>query len=158
MPPAAMRAMILNGPRQPLLLTAVSIPSPGADQVLVKVEACGVCRTDLHIADGELEQPKLPLIPGHEIVGTVVEVGGADSPVQNGMRVGIPWLAWTDGTCEFCSSNRENLCSSAQFTGYTVDGGYAEYVVANANYCLQIPSTLDAAQAAPLLCAGLIGY
>jgi alcohol dehydrogenase, propanol-preferring len=153
-----MRAMILNGPRQPLLLTSVSIPSPGADQVLVKVEACGVCRTDLLIADGELEQPKLPLIPGHEIVGTVVEVGGADSPVQNGMRVGIPWLAWTDGTCEFCSSNRENLCSSAQFTGYTVDGGYAEYVVANANYCLQIPSTLDAAQAAPLLCAGLIGY
>jgi alcohol dehydrogenase, propanol-preferring len=153
-----MRAMILNGPRQPLVVTTVSTPSPGPHQVLVRVEACGVCRTDLHIVDGELEQPKLPLILGHEIVGTVVEVGGADSPLQAGMRVGIPWLAWTDGTCEFCLRGRENLCPSAQFTGYTVDGGYAEYVVANANYCLPIPVALEAAEAAPLLCAGLIGY
>jgi alcohol dehydrogenase, propanol-preferring len=154
----SMRAMILNGPGQSLVVTTVPVPSPGPHQVLVKVEACGVCRTDLHIADGELEQPKLPLILGHEIVGTVVEVGGANSPLQTGMRVGIPWLAWTDGTCTFCSSGRENLCPSAQFTGYTVDGGYAEYVVADANYCLAIPPALQPADAAPLLCAGLIGY
>jgi alcohol dehydrogenase, propanol-preferring len=153
-----MRAMVLETPRQPLVLETLRIPEPGPNQVLLKVQACGVCRTDLHILDGELDQPKLPLVLGHEIVGTVERVGSDACPLQVGARVGVPWLAWTDKTCRFCTRGQENLCERARFTGYTVDGGYAEYVVAYSDYCLPLPVGFDDAEAAPLLCAGLIGY
>jgi alcohol dehydrogenase, propanol-preferring len=135
----SMRAMVLRQPHQALVLETLAVPPPGRGQVLVKVQACGVCRTDLHILDGELDQPKLPLILGHEIVGTVAQTGSAAGPLEVGARVGIPWLAWTDGTCRYCRQGQENLCERAQFTGYTVDGGYAEYVVANAAYCVPLP-------------------
>jgi propanol-preferring alcohol dehydrogenase len=153
-----MRAMVLNAPRQPLRLEQRPVPRPDPNQVLIRVEACGVCRTDLHILDGELPQPKLPLIPGHEIVGTVVDRGTAASRFALGTRVGVPWLAHTDGVCLYCRNEQENLCDRASFTGYTVDGGYADYTVAYEDFCLALPGSYEPAAAAPLLCAGLIGY
>src|SRR4030081_1607420 len=153
-----MRAMVLRAARTALELRDVPMPRPGDEQVLLKVLACGVCRTDLHIVDGELDQPKLPLILGHEIVGIVAELGSQVHELQVGERVGVPWLGWTDQTCRFCQRGQENLCDGALFTGYTLDGGYAEYVVADARYCLTLPARYADLEAAPLLCAGLIGY
>jgi propanol-preferring alcohol dehydrogenase len=159
-----MRAMVLDAPRNPLRAAEIPKPEPGPGQVLLRVHACAVCRTDLHIVDGELSAPKRPLVPGHQIVGTVeTAVGsrGGDDPQPRfapGARVGVPWLASTDGTCRYCASGRENLCAEARFTGYTVDGGYAEYVVADERFCFAIPDGSPDLQAAPLLCAGLIGY
>jgi propanol-preferring alcohol dehydrogenase len=154
-----MRAMVLTSPRQPLELRELEVPSPGPDQVLLRVEACGVCRTDLHIVDGELERPALPLVLGHQIVGRVEQAGAeAAAGLAPGQRVGVPWLGFTCGHCAFCASQRENLCRSARFTGYDLPGGYAEHTVADARFCFPIADDLDALQAAPLLCAGLIGY
>lgn len=153
-----MRAMVLQETRQPLRLTDLASPTPGVGQVLVKVSACAVCRTDLHVVDGELPNPKLPLVPGHEIVGRVAALGEGVTRFKAGERVGIPWLGWTCGECHFCRSQRENLCDAARFTGYTLDGGYAEYTVADARFCFRIPEAYSDAEAAPLLCAGLIGY
>jgi propanol-preferring alcohol dehydrogenase len=153
-----MRAILLRAARTPLELTQLAVPQPGEHQVLLKVRACGVCRTDLHIVDGELDQPKLPLILGHEIVATVVDVGSQVHELQVGERVGVPWLGWTDQTCRYCQRGQENLCDGALFTGYTLDGGYADYVVADARYCLRLPERYGDLDAAPLLCAGLIGY
>ncbi|MGD0252706.1 MAG: zinc-dependent alcohol dehydrogenase family protein [Verrucomicrobiota bacterium] len=153
-----MRAMLLEAPRQPLRAVDIPTPKPEATQVLVKVSACAVCRTDLHVVDGELPNPKLPLVPGHEIVGVIVEKGGSVQRFKTGDRVGIPWLGWTCGECEFCRSGRENLCDRARFTGYTLDGGYAEFVAADERFCFPIPKNYSDAEAAPLLCAGLIGY
>lgn len=153
-----MHAMVLDRPGEPLRYRVVPLPEPGPHQVLIKVHACGVCRTDLHIVDGELPDAKLPLIPGHEIVGTVVGRGEEAGRFSLGERVGVPWLAWTDQTCPYCQMDRENLCESALFTGYTVDGGYAEYTVADERYCFPLPASYGDAEAAPLLCAGLIGY
>ncbi len=154
-----MKAMLLEAPGGPLVLKEVPRPEPGAGELLVKVKACAVCRTDLHVIDGELPQPKLPLVPGHEIVGTVEALGAGVSGFKPGDRVGIPWLGWTCGTCDYCHSGRENLCDNAKFTGYTLDGGYAEYTVADARFCFPLPRGLDDDVAtAPLLCAGLIGY
>ncbi len=150
--------MVLKGPKQPLCEVEWPIPQPGHHQVLVRVHACAVCRTDLHVADGELPNPKLPLVPGHEIVGTITERGPGATAFAVGTRVGIPWLGWTCGECGFCRSDRENLCEAARFTGYTLDGGYAEYTVADARFCFPIPQGYSDAEAAPLLCAGLIGY
>jgi len=150
-----MRAMVLPRPRAPLEIQQRPTPQPGAGQVLLRVRACGVCRTDLHVADGELPRPKIPLILGHEIVATV-EQGG--TRFAKGARVGVPWLGWTDGTCRFCRSERENLCDAARFTGYDLDGGYADYTVADERYCFPLPDSYDDLRAAPLLCAGLIGY
>jgi propanol-preferring alcohol dehydrogenase len=133
-------------------------PQPGPDQVLVQVRACGVCRTDLHVVDGELANPKLPLVIGHEVVGEVIERGAQVDAVNIGDRVGIPWLGWTCGQCVYCRSGRENLCDFARFTGYTLDGGYAEYALANQHFCFRLPAGYSDAEAAPLLCAGLIGY
>lgn len=155
---SAMFAMVLEKPGEPLKRLDVSVPEPDTGQVRVKVHACGVCRTDLHIVDGELPDPKLPIIPGHEIVGSVDKLGDGVQRFHVGDRVGIPWLGWTDGTCPYCRSGRENLCDNARFTGYTIDGGYAEYTVADERYCFRIPDGYPDAQAAPLLCAGLIGY
>jgi len=156
--PDKMRAMVLTAPGQPLRLTQAPVPQPGPDQALIRVHACGVCRTDLHIVDGELTQPKLPLIPGHEIVGAVVQVGGNVTRFRVGERVGVPWLGRTCGECRYCRQGRENLCDYPLFTGYTMDGGYAEYTVADQQYCFHLPETYSDAEAAPLLCAGLIGY
>lgn len=153
-----MKAMVLIKPRQPLQLCDYPIPQPGKGQVLLKVQACAVCRTDLHIIDGELNQPKLPLIPGHQIVGTVAEVGAAVTALKLGQQVGVPWLGYHCGSCRHCQSDQENLCDKAQFTGYQLDGGFAEYCVANADYCFPVPPAYSALQAAPLLCAGIIGY
>jgi propanol-preferring alcohol dehydrogenase len=153
-----MHAMILEKPGTALQHREVTIPTPGTGQVKVRVLACAVCRTDLHVVDGELPHPKLPLIPGHEIVGEIVECGPVTEPLRVGMRVGIPWLGWTCGSCRYCQSNRENLCDNAKFTGYTLDGGYAESSIANAAFCFPLPERYPAAEAAPLLCAGLIGY
>jgi alcohol dehydrogenase, propanol-preferring len=153
-----MRAMILETPRRPLRLVDLPVPRPAASQVLVKVAACAVCRTDLHVVDGELPNPKLPLVPGHEIVGTIVGKGRGARCFKAGDRVGIPWLGWTCGECEFCRSGRENLCDRVQFTGYTLDGGYAEFTVADERFCFPIPNAYSDTEAAPLLCAGLIGY
>jgi alcohol dehydrogenase, propanol-preferring len=136
----------------------VSVPEPGAGQVLLRVHCCAVCRTDLHVVDGELPDPKLPLIPGHQIVGTVEKIGGHAVRFTVGERVGVPWLGWTDGECHYCLSGRENLCDNARFTGYQIDGGYAEYAVADARFCFPIPESIPDLQAAPLLCAGLIGH
>jgi propanol-preferring alcohol dehydrogenase len=155
---STMRAMVLEAVGQPLVLRELPIPQPEAHQVLIRVQACAVCRTDLHIVDGELPNPKLPLILGHEIVGEVVQLGAEVAALQVGQRVGVPWLGWTCGTCRYCEAGRENLCPFAKFTGYTLDGGYAEYVVADARYVFPIPDGYDAVNAAPLLCAGLIGY
>ena len=150
--------MILRAPGSALELLRVSDPIPGPGQLLVKVEACGICRTDLHVVDGELPHARSPIIPGHEIVGTVVEVGANVESFGRGIRVGIPWLASTCGTCIYCRGGRENLCDNARFTGYTVDGGYAEYVVADHRFCFAMPTANSAAELAPWLCAGLIGY
>ena len=139
-------------------MTELPPPKPAAGEVLIAVKACAVCRTDLHIVDGELAHPKLPLVPGHEIVGTVVEKGAEVDRFRIGDRVGVPWLGWTCGVCEFCRSGRENLCDRARFTGYQVDGGYAELTVADQRFCFPLPAQFDDVAAAPLLCAGLIGY
>jgi alcohol dehydrogenase, propanol-preferring len=155
--PADMPAMVLEKQGQPLVYKTVPLPSPASRQVLVKVMACGVCRTDLHILDGELNKPKLPLILGHEIIGTVVDRGVEVRMVNVGDTVGIPWLGYTCGQCKYCRNNQENLCDNALFTGYTLDGGYAEYTVADERYCFPLPSSAGPA-AAPLLCAGLISY
>ncbi|HSD60651.1 MAG TPA: zinc-dependent alcohol dehydrogenase family protein [Burkholderiales bacterium] len=150
--------MLLDTPRQPLRSATLPRPITGPGQLLVRVRACGVCRTDLHVADGELPDPKLPLVPGHEIVGTVAEAGPGVERFALGQRVGVPWLGWTCGECEFCRSGQENLCGQARFTGYQLDGGYAEYALADQRYCFAIPEGYSDAEAAPLLCAGLIGY
>ena len=152
-----MRAMILDAPGRLLRPADMPIPVPGPDDVVLRVLACGVCRTDLHVVDGELPEPKLPLIPGHEIVGTVV-TAGARARLAPGAIVGVPWLGGACGTCDYCRSGRENLCAQARFTGYQIDGGYAEHTVADARFCLPIPSGFSPVEAAPLLCAGLIGY
>src|SRR6516164_10999332 len=149
--------MILVAPHEPLEEVELPLPAPGPGQILIRVRACGVCRTDLHVVDGELTEPKLPLIPGHEIVGVVAQCESGRFPI--GQRVGIPWLGWTCGQCRFCKRGQENLCERAQFTGYNRDGGYAEYVAADERFCFAIPEAYtDPAVAAPLLCAGLIGY
>lgn len=153
-----MRAMIFRGAGKPLEKSAIDIPTPGAGQLLIKVKACAVCRTDLHVVDGELTHPKLPLIPGHEIVGEVAQLGDGVGRYSVGARVGVPWLGWTCGTCAFCQASQENLCDAAKFTGYTVDGGYAEYTVADERFCFPIAESYSDAEAAPLLCAGLIGF
>ena len=153
-----MKAMILEMAGTPLILRDVSRPEPHLGQVLIKVEACGVCRTDLHIVDGELTEPKLPLIPGHEIVGTVVATGAGTGDIKIGQRIGVPWLGRTCGKCRFCDADAENLCNTAEFTGYTIDGGYADYTLADPRYCFPIPRRYASAEAAPLLCAGLIGF
>jgi propanol-preferring alcohol dehydrogenase len=152
------RAMILDAPRTPLQLRSIRIPEPRPGEVLMRVHACGVCRTDLHVYDGDLSQPKLPLVLGHEIVGRVVEAGTSVEAFKPGDRVGVPWLGHTCGMCDYCRSQRENLCDTPQFTGYDRDGGYAEYAIADANYVFALPDSFDDAHAAPLLCAGLIGY
>ena len=154
-----MRAMLFDRVGEPLREATVETPRPGPGQVLLAVRACAVCRTDLHVIDGDLTRPKLPLILGHEIVGAVAAVGdGVDPSFTPGKRVGVPWLGWTCGACDYCTSDRENLCDHARFTGYDLDGGYAEYAVADARYCFPIPEGYPDLQAAPLLCAGLIGY
>ncbi|MEE4302555.1 MAG: zinc-dependent alcohol dehydrogenase family protein [Wenzhouxiangella sp.] len=157
--PETMRAMVFEGADRPLQMQDVAVPAIDADdQVLVRVEACGLCRTDLHIIDGELDKPKLPLVPGHQIVGRVVAAGDGACDISVGDRVGIPWLGRTDGDCRFCRSGRENLCESAEFTGYTLDGGFAEYAKAHAAFCFPLPEAAVPLDIAPLLCAGLIGY
>ena len=153
-----MRAMVLKEPKGPLELRDVPKPKPGMGQLLVRVSACAVCRTDIHVVDGELPNPKLPLVLGHQIVGQIEEIGGENSNFTIGDRVGIPWLGWTDGDCSYCRSGRENLCDNARFTGYTIDGGYAEFTVADARYCFHLPERYGDVEVAPLLCAGLIGY
>ena len=153
-----MRAMLLDRAREALRAAAVALPVVHAGQVLIRVRACGVCRTDLHVVDGELQDPKLPLIPGHEIVGEVVACGAGVERFRVGDRVGVPWLGYTCGICRYCTSGRENLCERARFTGYHIDGGYAEHTCADARYCFAIPAQYDDVAAAPLLCAGLIGY
>ena len=150
-----MRAMVLEAPREPLRALELDDPAPAAGEVLLEVAACGVCRTDLHVVDGELDEPKLPLVPGHQIVGRIAQEG---ERFGAGERVGVPWLGWTCGECRFCRSGRENLCDRARFTGYTLDGGYAQLAVADERFCFPIPEGYPDLQAAPLLCAGLIGY
>ncbi|MDQ3876183.1 MAG: zinc-dependent alcohol dehydrogenase family protein [Actinomycetota bacterium] len=153
-----MRALVLDAARTPLRESELPRPEPRRGQVVVEVAACAVCRTDLHVVDGELSQPKLPLVLGHQIVGTVVDRGEGAERFGIGARVGIPWLGWTDGTCRYCRSDRENLCERARFTGYDLDGGYAEYAAADERFCFPLPEGYPDVQAAPLLCAGLIGY
>ncbi|HEX7044741.1 MAG TPA: zinc-dependent alcohol dehydrogenase family protein [Burkholderiales bacterium] len=155
-----MRVLQLDRPNTPLRLVVRDVPSPGPGQILLRVAACGVCRTDLHIVDGELPALAHPVVPGHEVVGRVVERGSSAEAERFavGSRVGVPWLGWTCGVCRYCRSGRENLCDNARFTGYHLDGGYADYVLADARYCFPIPDAYTDAEAAPLLCAGLIGY
>jgi propanol-preferring alcohol dehydrogenase len=153
-----MRAMVLEKPGTALQLREIADPAPGPGEVLVKVAACGVCRTDLHVVDGELTEPKLPIIPGHEIVGRIEALGPGVTSFRIGERVGIPWLGHTCGRCPYCATGRENLCDAPRFTGYQIDGGYAEYAVAEAAYCFPLPEGYSDTAAAPLLCAGLIGY
>jgi len=153
-----MKAMLLDAQQKPLRMAELPVPEPGPGQVLIRVGACGVCRTDLHVADGELPHPKLPLILGHEIAGRVVQTGPGAERFREGDRVGVPWLGWTDGTCRYCRTGRENLCDNARFTGYQIDGGYAEYTVADERFCFALPDGYSDEAAAPLLCAGLIGY
>jgi propanol-preferring alcohol dehydrogenase len=155
---ATMRAMVCEGAGRPLVLATLPRPEPGPSQVLIRVHACGVCRTDLHLVDGELPDPRIPVIPGHEIVGTIVARGRDVQAPAVGARVGVPWLAHACGHCDYCRSGRENLCDHARFTGYQCDGGYAEYALAEAAYVLPLPERYDDLHAAPLLCAGLIGY
>lgn len=150
--------MVLEVPGRPLVERDLPDPEPGPGQVLLRVDACGVCRTDLHIVDGELTEPKLPLVPGHQIVGRVEAVGAGGERFEVGDRIGVPWLGWTCGECRYCRSDRENLCERARFTGYDLDGGYAGLAVADARYCFVLPTGFGDVQAAPLLCAGLIGY
>jgi propanol-preferring alcohol dehydrogenase len=153
-----MRAMVLDRPKTPLVLRERPVPQPAAGQVLIAVEACGVCRTDLHVVDGELPDPKLPVVPGHEIVGRVAALGPDVRSFALGARVGVPWLGEACGVCPYCRSGRENLCDAPVFTGYTRDGGYATHTLANARFSFALPENLDAAETAPLLCAGLIGW
>jgi propanol-preferring alcohol dehydrogenase len=153
-----MQAMVLEKPGRPLKWLEVPVPTPKPEQVLLRVHTCGVCRTDLHVVDGELPRPKLPLILGHEIVGTVVAAGSRVRQFQVGQRIGVPWLGHTCGACPYCLTGRENLCDHPGFTGYTLDGGYAEYAVAHQRYSFPLPPAYTDAEAAPLLCAGLIGY
>ena len=153
-----MRAMQLSGPKQALIQCDVPVPEPGPNQLRIRVMACGVCRTDLHVVDGELHGGKMPIIPGHEIVGIVDAVGGNVKTARPGDRIGVPWLGSTCGRCAFCRSGHENLCDGARFTGFDLDGGYAEFVVADAHFCFPLPDEFDDVHAAPLLCAGLIGY
>ena len=153
-----MRAMVLDSPGEPLRADQVPEPEVGSEEVLIRVHACAVCRTDLHVVDGELPDPRLPLIPGHQIVGTVESLGERVERFAPGERVGVPWLGYTDGECRYCLSGRENLCDDARFTGYQIDGGYAEYASADNRFCFPIPEGYPDVQAAPLLCAGLIGY
>ena len=150
--------MLLEAPRRPLRLAEVPAPAPAPGQALVRVRACGLCRTDLHVYDGELPRPKLPLILGHQVVGVVEALGEGVAGVAVGQRVGIPWLGWTCGTCRYCRSGRENLCDRARFTGYDLDGGFAAWTVADARFCFPLPDGYGDLQAAPLLCAGLIGF
>ena len=154
----AMRAMVLEAPGRPLVPRERAVPVPSAGEVLLRVSACGVCRTDLHVVDGELDAPALPLVPGHEIVGRVLATGAGVTRVRPDDRVGVPWLAWACGQCRDCRAGRENLCATARFTGYTRDGGYATHALADARYVLPLPEGYDDVHAAPLLCAGLIGY
>jgi alcohol dehydrogenase, propanol-preferring len=154
----SVRAMILDVPGEPLRVAEVAMPEPGEGQVLLRVHCCAVCRTDLHVVDGELPDPRLPLILGHQIVGTVERIGEHADSFAVGDRLGVPWLGWTDGECRYCLSGRENLCENARFTGYQIDGGYAEYAIADGRFCFPIPEGFPDLQAAPLLCAGLIGY
>ena len=153
-----MRAQVLTAARRPLAAAELPAPQPGPQQVLIAVRACAVCRTDLHVVDGELPDPKLPLVPGHEIIGNVVEKGELADRFRVGDRVGVPWLGWTCGVCEYCRSSRENLCDRARFTGYQIDGGYAELTVADQRYCFAIDKRYGDVEAAPLMCAGLIAY
>ena len=153
-----MRAQVLTAARRLLAAAELAAPRPGPQQLLIEVRACAVCRTDLHVVDGELPDPKLPLVPGHEIIGTVVEKGESVDRFRVGDRVGVPWLGWTCGVCEYCRSARENLCDRARFTGYQIDGGYAELTVADQRYCFAIDLRYGDIEAAPLMCAGLIGY
>jgi alcohol dehydrogenase, propanol-preferring len=153
-----MRAMLLDAPGRSLRLAELPIPTPEPGQVLLKVKACGVCRTDLHIMEGELTQPKLPLVLGHQIVGTVVGTRSGATRFHSGERVGVPWLGATDGTCRYCNRGQENLCDHPTFTGYHIDGGFAEYTLADERYCFPLPPDYSDIEAAPLLCAGLIGY
>jgi propanol-preferring alcohol dehydrogenase len=150
--------MVLRQAGAGLALEAMPVPRPGPGELLIKVRACAVCRTDLHVVDGELPHPKLPLIPGHEVIGTVVAVGDGTPAAAPGERLGVPWLGWTCGACPYCRSGRENLCDRAAFTGYTRDGGFAEYLVADHRYCFPIPASYSDINAAPLMCAGLIGF
>jgi propanol-preferring alcohol dehydrogenase len=153
-----MRAMLLESARTPLALHRVEIPEPRGDELLIRVRCCGVCRTDLHVLDGELRDPKLPLVLGHQIVGTVVALGPGVEGVVEGQRVGVPWLGRACGNCRYCATSSENLCESALFTGYQVNGGYAEYAIVQSRFALPLPGSFPDLQAAPLLCAGLIGY
>jgi alcohol dehydrogenase, propanol-preferring len=154
----AMRAMVLDRPRTPLVMRERPMPTPAPGEILIEVAACGVCRTDLHVVDGELPHPKLPIVPGHEIVGRITAIGESVSRLAAGERVGVPWLGSTCGICPYCRDGRENLCDRPLFTGYTRDGGYASHAVADARYCFPLPERMDDAEAAPLLCAGLIGW
>lgn len=156
--PGQMGAMIFTGPGSPLTLQRVEVPHPAQHELLIRVHACGICRTDLHIVDGDLTEPSLPLIPGHQIVGEVVSVGEAVGSVWLGRRVGVPWLGGSCGSCRFCLSQQENLCDQARYTGYQRNGGFAEYTVADSRFCFALPEAYEDHQAAPLLCAGLIGY
>jgi propanol-preferring alcohol dehydrogenase len=156
--PDSMRAWLLDAPHTPLRLAELPLPQPGPGQVLLKVHACGICHTDLHILDGELTEPKLPLVLGHQIVGTVTARGSGAERFRIGERVGVPWLGSTDGTCRACQRGQENLCDHARFTGYHLDGGFAEYTVADERFCFPLPANYSDVEAAPLLCAGLIGY
>ena len=156
--PETMRAMVLEKPGTALNLREVPLPSPGPDQILLKVHACGVCRTDLHILDGELNHPKLPLIMGHQIVGRLVDKGGNVRRFRSGERIGVPWLGYTDGSCQYCQRGQENLCDDPLFTGYTINGGFSEYTVADQRYCFSLPADYTDLEVAPLLCAGMIGF
>src|SRR2546430_9544095 len=153
-----MRAMVLERPRTPLVMRKWPVPRPAAGEILIEVAACGVCRTDLHVVDGELPNPKLPIVPGHEIVGRVAAIGASVAGLAIGERVGVPWLGSTCGVCPYCKSGREDLCDRALVTGYTRDGGYATHVLAHARYCFPLPERRDDAEVAPFLCAGLIGW
>jgi len=155
---ADMRAMVLDTPRQPLAMRERRVPEPAAGEILLEVAACGVCRTDLHVVDGELPNPKLPIVPGHEIVGRVAALGTAVTGFAVGERIGVPWLGYTCGVCPYCRCGRENLCDRPLFTGYTRDGGYATHTLADARYCFPLPERKDDAEIAPFLCAGLIGW
>jgi propanol-preferring alcohol dehydrogenase len=156
--PKTMRVMVFEKATTPLVKKELQVPEPAEGQVLIRVIACGVCRTDLHIVDGELQHPKLPLIPGHEVIGQVVKSGENATELNVGDIVGVPWLAYTCGHCKYCKSGKENLCENGEFTGYTVNGGYAEYMVALAGYCFKLPDPYTGAESVPLLCAGLIGF
>jgi propanol-preferring alcohol dehydrogenase len=154
----AMRAMVLDLLKTPLVMRERPVPQPADGEILIEVAACGVCRTDLHLIDGELPHPKLPIVPGHEIVGRVAALGRGVTGFARGQRVGVPWLGATCGVCPYCRSGRENLCDAPLFTGYTRDGGYATHTIADARFSFPLPEDVDVAEAAPLLCAGLIGW